>query len=289
MLEVFNNNQFLVRVAKDENNEPLFCLNDACKSLELTNTNHAKKSIEREWQGVTLNVTPFKTEGGVQNFTMISEPQLYFLIMRSDKPNAKAFRMWVNCEVLPTIRKQGYYKLQKETDNKISNLERRNKRVALGYKSQLAQQKEKYELKLKVLECELEHKSKIDLDNPSNELKKALAERGWLLMNKDNFNVLGENIATRICTGLRDILGTNYPPCLKQLIDISFMEARNYFIRKIHLNQNKPYTLESYKIKRADNSYTPIYGKWIIEDGKQIAGWELELRWKGDKKLSYGS
>lgn len=114
MLEVFKNNQFLIRVAKDEFNEPLFCLNDVCKSLELTNTNHAKRSIEREWQGVTLNVTPFRTEGGVQNFTMISEPQLYFLIMRSDKPNAKAFRMWVNCEVLPAIRKQGHY-------NKISN------------------------------------------------------------------------------------------------------------------------------------------------------------------------
>lgn len=114
MLEVFKNNQFLIRVAKDEFNEPLFCLNDVCKSLGLTNTNNAKKSIEREWQGVTLNITPFRTEGGVQNFTMISEPQLYFLIMRSDKPNAKAFRMWVNCEVLPTIRKQGHY-------NKISN------------------------------------------------------------------------------------------------------------------------------------------------------------------------
>lgn len=171
-----------------------------------------------------------------------------------------------------------------ESSNKlISNLEKRNKRVALGYKSQLAQQKEKYELKLKVLECELEHKSKIDYDKPNQELKKALAERGWLLMNKDNFNVLGENIATRICISLRDILVTNYPPCLKQLIDVSFMETKNYFTRKIHLNQNKLYTLESFKIKRANSSYTPIYGKWVIEDRKQIAGWELELRWKGDK------
>lgn len=135
---------------------------------------------------------------------------------------------------------------------------------------------------------ELEQIKKFDYDKPNNELKKALAERGWLLMNKDNFNVLGENIATRICTGLRDILGTNYPPCLKQLIDVSFMETRNYFNKRISTNQGLPFTAESYKIKRADSSYTPIYGKWVIEDGKQIAGWELELRWKGDKKLSYG-
>ncbi|MBZ7987458.1 hypothetical protein AVCANL283_05005 [Campylobacter canadensis] len=35
----------LIRVAKDEFNEPLFCFNDVCKSLELTNTKHAKRSI----------------------------------------------------------------------------------------------------------------------------------------------------------------------------------------------------------------------------------------------------
>lgn len=114
MLEVFKNNQFLIRVAKDEFNEPLFCLNDVCESLGLVDTRQSRKSIEREFEGMVFKTTPFKTKGGVQNFTMISEPQLYFLIMRSDKPNAKAFRMWVNCEVLPTIRKQWHY-------NKISN------------------------------------------------------------------------------------------------------------------------------------------------------------------------
>ena len=40
---------------------------------------------------------------------MITEPQLYFVLMRSDKPKAKPFRQWVVNEVLPSIRKQGYY------------------------------------------------------------------------------------------------------------------------------------------------------------------------------------
>ncbi|EOH5938107.1 Bro-N domain-containing protein, partial [Campylobacter jejuni] len=44
-----------------------------------------------------------------KEFTMIDEPQFYFILMRSDKPNAKPFRMWVTKEVLPSIRKKGYY------------------------------------------------------------------------------------------------------------------------------------------------------------------------------------
>lgn len=47
--------------------------------------------------------------GRKQKATFISEPQLYFVLMRSDKPKAKPFRQWVINEVLPQIRKQGKY------------------------------------------------------------------------------------------------------------------------------------------------------------------------------------
>ncbi len=40
---------------------------------------------------------------------LISESGLYKLIMRSDKPQAKAFQDWVTKEVLPSIRKTGSY------------------------------------------------------------------------------------------------------------------------------------------------------------------------------------
>lgn len=36
--------------------------------------------------------------------TLVSESGLYKLIMRSDKPQARVFQVWVPCEVLPTIR-----------------------------------------------------------------------------------------------------------------------------------------------------------------------------------------
>ncbi|CUU80362.1 putative antirepressor%2C BRO family [Campylobacter hyointestinalis] len=108
-LEVFRNDDFEIRVAIDEKGEPLFCLADICKVLELANPTHAVNAIKSEFELPTLNVGSFDTGYGVKEFTMITEPQLYFVLMRSDKPNAKAFRKWVNCEVLPTIRKTGGY------------------------------------------------------------------------------------------------------------------------------------------------------------------------------------
>lgn len=108
-LEIFKNENFEVRVAVDENNEPLFCLSDVCKILELANPTHAVNAIKSEFELPTLNVGSFDTGYGVKEFTMITEPQLYFVLMRSDKPNAKPFRMFVNKEVLPSIRKTGSY------------------------------------------------------------------------------------------------------------------------------------------------------------------------------------
>ncbi|EPP0457152.1 BRO-N domain-containing protein [Campylobacter coli] len=98
-----------VRVALDENNEPLFCLSDICKILEIQNATDTKNAILREFELPRLNLYSFDTGFGIKEFTMIDEPQFYFILMRSDKPNAKPFRMWVTKEVLPSIRKKGFY------------------------------------------------------------------------------------------------------------------------------------------------------------------------------------
>ncbi|MCR6580367.1 BRO-N domain-containing protein [Campylobacter insulaenigrae] len=102
-----------VRTIRDKNNEPLFCLSDICKILEIKNSRDVKSSILKEFEGCRLNLHPFETNGGKQNFVFITEPQLYFVLMRSDKPKAKPFRQWVIKEVLPSIRKQGYYSINK--------------------------------------------------------------------------------------------------------------------------------------------------------------------------------
>ena len=110
-IEVFNNAQFgNIRVQKDEDGEPLFCLADVCRALELTNPTHTTNQICEEFRIPTLNVgIVSRPNGSSIQANFITEQQLYFVMNRSDKPNAKPFRMWVNTEVLPSIRKHGMY------------------------------------------------------------------------------------------------------------------------------------------------------------------------------------
>ena len=101
-----------------ENGEILFCLKDVCSTLQLSNINHVINQLKEEFEGVTLNVIPFKTQGGTQNVTFITEPQLYFVMMRSRAKVAREFRQWICNEVLPSIRAQGAYTQKKEQPKK---------------------------------------------------------------------------------------------------------------------------------------------------------------------------
>ena len=49
------------------------------------------------------------TPGGPQEIVFINESGVYSLIFRSRKPVAKMFMRWLTCEVLPSIRRYGFY------------------------------------------------------------------------------------------------------------------------------------------------------------------------------------
>ena len=98
-----------VRIAGDKNN-PLFCLRDVCDVLGIDNNRNVKASIIKEFGDGVHQIYPISdTIGRQQQATFITEPQLYFVLMRSDKPKAKPFRQWVVNDVLPSIRKTGKY------------------------------------------------------------------------------------------------------------------------------------------------------------------------------------
>ncbi|HEG8365427.1 TPA: hypothetical protein SF241_001612 [Campylobacter jejuni] len=120
-LELFKKDDLEIRVIKDENNEPLFCLSDVCKALELTNPSMVKDAILKEFELSKLNLGSFDTGFGVKEFTMIDEAQFYYVMNNSRSKNAKPFRMWVNKEVLPSIRKNGNY-MQKEFSKELYSL-----------------------------------------------------------------------------------------------------------------------------------------------------------------------
>ena len=110
-IEIFNNTQFgNIRVQKDEDGEPLFCLADVCRALELTNPTMVAQQVCEEFGIPKLDLGMVsRPDGSSIQANFITEQQLYFVMNRSDKPNAKPFRMWVNTEVLPSIRKHGMY------------------------------------------------------------------------------------------------------------------------------------------------------------------------------------
>ncbi len=105
MLKVFEKAEFgRVRVVECEG-EPWFVAKDVCECLELTNTSQTLSHLDDDEKGIISNDTP----GGKQEMSIISEPGLYSLILRSRKPEAKAFKQWIIHEVVPSIRKRGLY------------------------------------------------------------------------------------------------------------------------------------------------------------------------------------
>lgn len=105
-----------IRIITSENNEILFCLADVCAVLQLANPNHAVNSIKEEFSIPTLNVGMVtRPDGSRIEANFITEPQLYFVMMRSRAKVAREFRQWICNEVLPEIRKRGAYVAKTET------------------------------------------------------------------------------------------------------------------------------------------------------------------------------
>lgn len=83
-----------------------FVAKDVATILGHANPERAiRKYVDEEDRGVTELVTP----GGIQNVTIISEYGVYSLILSSHTEEAKKFKHWITHEVLPSIRKQGFY------------------------------------------------------------------------------------------------------------------------------------------------------------------------------------
>ena len=105
-IKIFQNNHFGSIRTVMLNNEPYFVGKDVALALGYSNPRKALRDhIDDEDKGVTK----CDTLGGKQDLTVINESGLYSLIMSSKLPNAKEFKRWVTSEVLPSIRKTGYY------------------------------------------------------------------------------------------------------------------------------------------------------------------------------------
>ena len=117
-LQIFSNSEFGEIRTVTIDNEPMFCLGDLCKALELT-----AKEVKRRLDDEVVSKHPIPDSlGRTQETLFVNEDGLYDVILESRKDSAKKFRKWVTSEVLPTIRKTGSYSVPQTTAGQIQLL-----------------------------------------------------------------------------------------------------------------------------------------------------------------------
>lgn len=100
-----------------KNGEPWFFAGQVCRCLGIKNSRDAVKTIRdrykiAEIEGVGDSYTLIDTAKGKQKVNIIPEAFLYELIFQSRKQKAIKFRAWVTNQVLPQLRKKGFYRAE---------------------------------------------------------------------------------------------------------------------------------------------------------------------------------
>lgn len=82
-----------------------FVAAEVCKVLEISNVSDSISRLDAEEK--LVSVLPIA--GQNRSVLLVNESGLYALIFKSRKPSAQHFRKWITKEVIPSIRKKGYY------------------------------------------------------------------------------------------------------------------------------------------------------------------------------------
>ena len=201
-IQLFKNERFgEVRVA-GTSEEPLFCLADICKAVELQNPSSVKSRLDEEdLQIVDLHALNPNTQIiGNSMATFVNETGFYEVLLFSSSPKVKQFRRWITKEVLPSIRKSGGYIATKEDDTPEMIMARailvanetitRQKKQIEEAKKQISVLSPKAELMDRVMDTD----QKIDIGQAAkilqlpfgrNTLFKKLKEKGVFFTNRN--------------------------------------------------------------------------------------------------------
>jgi prophage antirepressor-like protein len=109
-----------VRTVATEKGEVLWVAKDVCEVLGISKYRDAVDRLDDDQRGCPVRVD---TLSGKQRMMTVTESGLYDLILRSDKPAAKAFRKWITLDVLPTLRKTGEYHLPSDLQQRLQTLQ----------------------------------------------------------------------------------------------------------------------------------------------------------------------
>lgn len=192
----------------ESNGETWWVLSDICKVLDLSTPSKVADRLDLDEKGMTS----IHTLGGKQNATIVNESGLYSVILRSDKPEAKAFRRWITHEILPEIHRTGGYNAISAEILEDSSLTAASKTIFM-YLCRCAKGKSEFVIsRSKVL-----NDLKMGTDMYTNHLNK-LKQAGYISSEPCR------NEKGRIC-GIKFYI--NYPNSLKRLENNSFKKLEH--------------------------------------------------------------
>lgn len=172
-IEIFKNEEFgEIRTAEIDGN-PVFCLVDLCKALELKQPSKVKNRLKQKG----VHSIPTLTSGGNQILLYVDEPNLYKVIMQSRKESAERFSDWIVYDVLPSIRKHGAYMTDETLEKAL---------LSPDFLIQLATKLKEEQEKNKQL----------------SGINEALTERAHEWENKPTLNALIRAYAIKECNGI---------------------------------------------------------------------------------------
>jgi prophage antirepressor-like protein len=105
-----------IRTVINGDGKPWFVAKDVAASLGVGWSGHTLDNIPADWQRMVKLTTPRMKHGEIvantkQKTKLISEPAVYKLAFRSNKPEADRFTNWIASEVIPTLRRTGKYEV----------------------------------------------------------------------------------------------------------------------------------------------------------------------------------
>ncbi|NKW95860.1 phage antirepressor KilAC domain-containing protein [Bacillus toyonensis] len=114
-LQVFNNEEFGQVRTVMQSKDVWFIAKDVAEVLEFSDTHAMTRHLDED------ELMSVKLTGMNMKSTLMNESGLYSAILRSRKPQAKAFKKWVTSEVLPSIRKHGAYMTDQALEQAVTN------------------------------------------------------------------------------------------------------------------------------------------------------------------------
>lgn len=134
-IQIYDFNGHAFRMIVDENDEPWFVAKDVAEILEYSDAYEMTKKLDDDEKS-NLSLAGLKRDVacsgensqidglgpviGGRGILLINESGLYSSILTSRKPEAKKFKRLVTHEILPSIRKNGYYQSRKTSLKSIS-------------------------------------------------------------------------------------------------------------------------------------------------------------------------